>query len=316
MVLVVHAALNLEFDAMVRETIHKERAAGDSKPKPLYRLALLGLIVGLSAIALYVAGFDVQSLCGWWQTKPTSVADGPPRSEEPISDEGQRMTLEAPRGNDSSASPVPLALVLVSTQPGPQPTMGKALIGVFRDTPQTYVGGALLANGARLARIYDDHVVLEKDGHSVRLYRVLNPKSQAKNDSEISNPLLTVGGAPAVVTPVLTSRDVLTEYIRPSPVYDDDQLIGFEVYAGSKPGVFTQWGLKSGDVVTSLDGLPLTEATSSWEAFKQLERGMSLSATVRRAGGVQAVYLDGQLIIQAQQLAAQRPVISAIPPGG
>lgn len=297
---------------MARKTTQSDWAGNNSEPRPRHRLVLLTFLVGLSVAALYLVGFDMQSLRNWWQPKPAAVADSPPHENELIAGEGVIAAPAAPRGNDSSASPVPLALVLVSTQPGPKPTMGKALIGVFRDSPQTYIGGALLANGARLAGIYNDYVVLEKGGRSVRLY--LDPKKQT---DDLSNSLLTVGGDPAVATPEPTSVDVLTQYIRPSPVYDSDQLIGFEVYAGSNLGVFMELGLQPGDVITSLGGLPLTEVTSSWEAFKQLERGASLSATVRRAGTVETVYLDGQLISQAQ-LAAQQPAPAqfAMPPGG
>jgi hypothetical protein len=68
----------------------------------------------------------------------------------------QRVVLPvpiAPRGTDSSVSPVPLPLILTATRPGRNPREGFADIGVDAKTPQTYAAGSLLANGARVAEI-------------------------------------------------------------------------------------------------------------------------------------------------------------------
>jgi len=44
------------------------------------------------------------------------------------------------------------------------------MLGVARENPQTYSTGALLANGARLTEVRANYVVLERAGHSARLY--------------------------------------------------------------------------------------------------------------------------------------------------
>lgn len=106
---------------------------------------------------------------GWWEwftaAKPIVVAK--PSARPPPKAIG--IAPPAPKGNDSSISPVPLQLVLVRVQLGRRITEGSAEIGVVRESPQTYQAGALLENGARLAEIHSDYVTLRKDGHSAQL---------------------------------------------------------------------------------------------------------------------------------------------------
>jgi hypothetical protein len=63
-------------------------------------------------------------------------------------------------GTASSISPDELTLVLVATSPGRTPRDGTASLGTDPRNPQTYAAGASLVNGAVLAEIHADHVVL------------------------------------------------------------------------------------------------------------------------------------------------------------
>src|SRR4051794_33361966 len=100
------------------------------------------------------------------------------------------MAPPIPMGNDSSSSKTPLPLILTGTSPGRNAREGHAYIGVNKDSPQTYMAGALLVNGARLTEIYAQYVVLEKSGKSVRLYLL---DSKEGTNGKALNDLLTVG---------------------------------------------------------------------------------------------------------------------------
>lgn len=203
-----------------------------------------------------------------------------------------------PVGNDSSVSPVPLPLLLTGTMPGRNPHEGTAFIGVNKDSPQTYAAGAILANNARIAEIYTDHVVLEKDGKRVNLYLLGSGKQV---DSKQLAGLLTVGGTPPPPPAKITSHEVLTDYIRPSPVYDGQTLKGYQVYPGQNAGVFSQMGLQSGDVITAINGVPLNEPHSAIEQLKQLTEGYAVAAIVERNHKTETLSLDGALIEQDQE---------------
>jgi general secretion pathway protein C len=182
-----------------------------------------------------------------------------------------------------------------------------------------------LANGARIAEIYPDHVVLERDGKRVNLF--VDDKKNGKG-----NELLAVGGQPQQVKPaVATYRDVLTDYIRPSPVYDGqggsecwerrsssqcdgDRIKGYQVYPGQRSGVFSQLGLQSGDVILALNDQPFFDPQQAQLAFKQLTDGQAVVATVERKGKVERVSLDGRLIAADQDRSRQAAVNPPVMP--
>lgn len=216
----------------------------------------------------------------------------------------------APKGNDSSISKVPLPLLLTGTMPGRDAHEGRAFIGVDKDSPQTYAAGALLANGARIASIYTDHVVLERNGKSVELYLQGVGHSHHTN---INSSLLTVGGVTAPTPATANTHEVLTDYIRPSPVYDAEVLKGFQVYAGQHATVFSQLGLESGDIITSINGVPLNEPASAIEQLKQLTQGVAVTATLKRKGQTQTISIDGSLITKDQNQLKNPQPVTAMP---
>lgn len=241
---------------------------------------------------------------GWWEwfitSKPIPVAKAPARP--PSKSIG--MTPPVPKGNDSSISAVPLQLVLVRVQPGRRITEGSADIGVVRESPQTYLAGAVLENGARLAEIHTDYVLLQRGGHSARLY--LDQPSTAKNVG--NSAMLEVGGVAQLPPPAkVTSRETLTDYIRPSPIYDGESLVGYQVYPGSSGAAFAQMGLQPGDVIVDVNGAPLSDPAAAWAILRQLTEGTVLSATVKRHGALANVSLDGTLIARAEEAKQQPP---------
>ena len=200
----------------------------------------------------------------------------------------------------SSISKTPQTLILTGTIVGRNAGEGTAFIGIDPGNSQTYVMGALLANGARLAGVFKDYVVLVKDGQSSRLY-VLGRRGFHWLHDE-SGPLLTVGGTSAAAPPTLPeSVEVLTDYIRPSPVYEGPVLKGYEVYPGRQAGVFYQMGLQPGDLIAAIDGLPPGDPAQAMDMFRRLPQGEVITATVLRKEQSLELSLDGTVIAAAQQ---------------
>jgi general secretion pathway protein C len=200
-----------------------------------------------------------------------------------------------PEGNDSSVSPTPLPLILVRTQRGRNSREGFAQIGVNARSPQTYSAGALLANGARLTEIYDHYVVLERDGRIAHLYL----QGEAQPDARSARALLTVGGTPGVASVVTNSRNELTDYLRPSPVFVGGELHGYALYPGRKATPFAQLGLQSGDVLTRINSTAVSNSPDSLAALQTLIDGEALTVEVERQGVTQPLSLDGSVFKRA-----------------
>ena len=210
-------------------------------------------------------------------------------------------------GTDSSVSPVPLALTLVSTSPGRSAFEGTARIGTDPTNPQTYTAGALLANGARLVEIHKTHVILQRGEKRARL-NLVDPEGPP---TSVTDDLLAVGGMEPVPA-IQPTHEILTDYIRPNPVFDGEVIRGYEVYAGQHAGAFSQLGLQAGDLIIALNDVPFTDTAQAIELFREITTGAAVIATIERKGKRERVSLDGALIT-ADQERRKQPQVAADP---
>lgn len=270
------------------------RSMGARQERRLWRLSLVSAAVIITLAALYVDGFPPKSWRAWLgfkDEKPVAAAMLPHH----LVPGQETVTLPKPRGNDSSLSPVPQALVLVSTQLGRNSREGIAQLGVDASSPQTYAAGAILANGARLTEIYPDHVMLERDGQAVRL----NLMGTGAPTVVKAGSLTTVGGVTEPQVAPKSSVEPLTAFLVPSPVYEGEVLKGYQVNPGEDIGVFAALGLEAGDVIVAINGLPVTTSETALAELRTLGEGSALTAEIRRAGVQKRIALDGAVIREA-----------------
>jgi hypothetical protein len=273
--------------------------------------ALLALAALWSArVSLYQAWVDADR---WLMERDAGGASHVEENRSPAIPAAipQRQVNGAVAGSDAVVPTVPQPLQLVSTSPGRSSGEGTARLGIDRRAPQTYIAGAILANGSQLKEIYTDRVVLERDGKRLTLF-----VDSAKNTAQ--NPGLAMVGGPARATPAAPrfANDPLTDVIRAMPVYDDNEMLaGMQVFAGQKAGAFAQLGLQAGDVITSLDGAPITDWPTALEQLHTLLEGAALNAAVRRGTHIQAVSIDGNIVTAAvTPTTAPRPDLMADAP--
>jgi hypothetical protein len=274
------------------------------------------IVVALWAADFKVGSFDFartwQDARDWWEEDWFPERDEryavPPQLPTPVDEMAKPGESVKPLpGTDSSVSKVPLPLILVRTEPGRNAREGKAFMGTAKENPQTYMAGAILANGAQIKEVHQDHVLLERDGKSVKLFI-----DGSKQNRKALTDLLTVGGQPEPKLAVATTREVLTDYIRPSPVFDGDVIKGYQVYAGQRVGVFSQLGLQNGDLIIAINDMPFIDPRQSMDMFKQLTDGMAVVATVERNGKRERISLNGSLI--SEDLERQKNPPPAAPP--
>ena len=83
---------------------------------------------------------------------------------------------------------------------------------------------------------------------------------------------------------ILNNNINLLQVIRPSPKKENGQLIGFRIRPGTNRALFNQTGLRSGDIVTEINGTPLTSNTSSMQAMQSLTTSSGATLSVLRGG--------------------------------
>lgn len=91
---------------------------------------------------------------------------------------------------------------------------------------------------------------------------------------------------------IINNNINLLQVIRPSPRRENGQLIGFAVKPGTNRALFNQTGLKSGDVVTAINGMPLNNNSASRQAMQGLASSSGASLTVLRGGQETMVQLS------------------------
>ena len=275
----------------------------DNRLRLLVRTASLVASATLAALALWGAGADPSK---WYAAVRPSTHPAPRAAAPSVGPVAPKVVLPEPAasratalpGTNSSVAKVAQHLILAGTVLGKNYREGTAILGVSRENLQTYAAGAILANGVRITEIHSKYVLLERDGRSERLY--LDGTDSAANGSKSDGALTSVGGAePGKRTVVADSIEPITDYFRPTPVYDGSVLTGYQVYPGTSSGVFAQLGLQAGDVLTSVNGAPFTDPDQAIAAFRELLQGASLMVTILRKGVVEKLSLDGTRIPNA-----------------
>jgi general secretion pathway protein C len=85
---------------------------------------------------------------------------------------------------------------------------------------------------------------------------------------------------------------VISEIIRPQPVFAGGQQKGYRVYPGRNRSQFATLGLMPGDLVTAVNGAPLDDPSRGLETLRGIGVGGPVTLTVERNGVEQQVTVD------------------------
>lgn len=198
-------------------------------------------------------------------------------------------------GNAANAPDTTLALTLHGIVAGKRAADSRALIVVNGDE-EPYAIGAQLPGGAVIRSIYPDRVLLARDGRLEALRLPTNDTSSAGTGSQ-----------PATMQPQATppTQDLgqlrqeiadnpqrLMDVIRAMPVMDHGKLTGYRIYPAGNPSQFNQLGLKPGDVVSAVNGIPLTDPAQGMRVLSSLKTSEQVSVTLIRNGQTQTQILQ------------------------
>jgi general secretion pathway protein C len=115
---------------------------------------------------------------------------------------------------------------------------------------------------------------------------------------------------------------LISQVMRPQPVYAGGQMKGFRVYPGANRQAFARLGLRAGDMVTAINGTPLTDKERAQEIFGTLGSSTDARVTITRNGRQQELVLNiAQITAEAENLGAgadgnipvEQPPIEPVP---
>ena len=221
---------------------------------------------------------------------------------------GAAPTLKQDGANAPQTS---MPLVLTGIIAGNDPQNGLAILGQSAQTAKVYAVGDGVPGGAKLHSVYNDRVVIDRDGRleSLSLPRQPNagnapPPSSAALQNE--NPAIE-----RMRRMISEQPGLLADVLRPQPVMDHNRMNGFRVYPGRNRAAFARLGLRPGDQVTAINGTPLDDRDRGEQILRTLGSSSEARVTVIRQGQQQELTLNIAQVAQEADSLVQSPPVPA-----
>jgi len=213
----------------------------------------------------------------------------------------------------SNAPQTSMALVLTGIIAAGDPRQGLAIIGENAGAARVKAVGDSLPGGATLHSVYDDRVLLDRNG---RLESLALPRQFQNNAPPPTAAALTPAESPVVERMrrlIADQPGVISDIMRPQPVFAQGKQRGYRVYPGRNRQAFIRLGLRPGDLVTAINGTPLDDPARGQEIFSTIGSASEAQVTVMRNGQQQDLTLNmAQVAQQAEALVGgQEGVIPA-----
>ena len=234
---------------------------------------------------------------------------------EALADADSAALTEASRdGIEQNAQKTRLALTLTGIVASTEDGIGSAVIK-SGDTEKVYaVGDALPASGqVVLAKVMPQQVVIDNNGtyELIKLYegpgiaiptRAARPPRQDATAS-IPSASLNEASIPATAAQqtalaseyrrqLYDSPESLASVFSVSPVREGDRVIGYRLAPGADRVAFDTFGFQSGDIVTAVNGLALSDASNTVKLYQTMKDATQASFDIERDGGTLTLNVD------------------------
>lgn len=267
------------------------------------------------AIAVYAAVI-VTDLAGGSRIAPVSDAGAPPPL--PASQRLDLVSLvnahlfgeaKVAAGDPTNAPQTSMPLVLAGIIANSDPQRGFALIGESAVGAKVFSVGSAVPGGAKLHAVYNDRVVLDRNG---ALETLALPRQPRLGGTSAPPPMASAAAENPIIDRMrrMIEEDpgLLGDVMRPQPVFADGKQRGYRIYPGRNRAAFSKLGLRAGDLVTAINGTPLDDPARGGEIFKTLGSTPDARVSVIRNGRQQDLTLNvAQVASDAQQVAEPTP---------
>jgi general secretion pathway protein C len=171
-----------------------------------------------------------------------------------------------------------------------------AIIAQSGGEERGYRVGEKVPGGALLYEIHADRVILERGGRfetltlprekmetaGLPVQRSLSPiqtGAELRTGQQVDARQLR-----ALRETVLKNPQEAMQLVNAQPVMDGGELKGYRVNPGRDRKLFSSVGLRPGDIVTSVNGIPLNDLSQMGALFEQFSSASRLEVTLERGG--------------------------------
>jgi general secretion pathway protein C len=175
----------------------------------------------------------------------------------------------------------------------------RAIIADAKGKEESYSIGDDLPGGASLHEVLSDRIIISHNGRfeTLRLPVTESPSSANTSVSRQRNtrtrrntptPVATTGETSALLkqykNSLLNDPQSVMGLLRAQPYKKNGRLAGYRIRPGKDRQLLKRFGLKSGDVVTSVNGVSLDNPIKALEVLRDLSSATQLSVEVERNG--------------------------------
>ena len=191
-----------------------------------------------------------------------------------------------------------LNLTLVGAVASTQVQTSLAVIA-NRGKQATYgVGEEIDGTRAKLKAVLVDRVIIENQGRDETLmmqgieYSKLSESSPRSEPSEAEPASDMSERLSQIREEIAQNPQSVFKYISISPVKDGENIVGYRVSPGREAALFNDVGLEPGDIAVQLNGIDLSDPSSSAELMRVMSNPQELSLTVERDGQQYDIYIQ------------------------
>jgi len=172
----------------------------------------------------------------------------------------------------------------------------RAMIKDPKGKQDAYRIGQGIISGVTLYEVYANRVILDRSGHYETL--TLESVKNAKAMGGIKRSVRAGSGLSQDLTQVrqqiLADPSSASRFIRLQPAKQNGSLVGYRIYPGADRSLFEKAGLKSGELVTAINGKPLDNPAQSLQMLGNLAHASSATVTLESGGKTRTVEVNFQ----------------------
>lgn len=214
----------------------------------------------------------------------------------------------APAVIENQAVDTHLNLVLLGIVGSSDEKLARAIISSGDKQDVYSVGEALpVGNGVTLSKVLEDRVIINNNGQYESLWLYQNDPNapsfsrqavtQSPPPSTQTMPLGRPGPmGPQMQTPespeqagdpgMAAATRSLSDVVAMSIYRENGQVVGYKIRPGRDAEKFRALGLQTDDIVTAVNGMPLTNPAKIMEVYKNMGNTTSASLEIKRGGSV------------------------------
>ncbi|MES9990698.1 MAG: type II secretion system protein GspC [Candidatus Thiodiazotropha sp.] len=208
---------------------------------------------------------------------------------------------------DTNAPITRLNLTLHGVFVADEAEKGEAIIGTSGNVQKYYKVGNAVMSGVTLEAVFKDRVVLLRNGKSetLRFPKVSNrsaPPVRRKSTSSRGSTRLSTGPSAAdqrISKNLSKYSDLLRneplkifDYVRFVPVKSRDGMKGYRILPQKNRELYNQLGVRPSDLVTSVNGIPLSNDREAMKLIEKLKDATSIQVEIVRNGNPQVLNFE------------------------